>query len=363
MPRVLLLLLLLVVQAKPVWAGANAADVYRQVFELLEPLSDEEERLLKNGRASEPGDPAIKALLEKHAEALALFVKATALSECNWGLDYRRGRDLEYFHLKPMLLLAELLQLRAHQAIREGRSEAAVADYVAGLRASRHVASAGQTMLFEYSAQGTMEARVVLYLANDFSWLDEPALREISGHLESLPPRSTFSQVLEQERRVTIPWLRRQHAMGAPPSLGTRRALPATFLSLPVISNQVWNIDQLNDDYRTLIAILSLPPKEALALTPAFYAELKDKKWSRLLSRLVLSVIGDFYKYDLKHPTRFTMLKAAIALRLEGEEALSRFPDPYSGKLFEYRKTEGGFELKAPELPARNASNGVLEFR
>ncbi len=158
MPKVLLLLLLLVAQVKSVWADANAAEVYRQAFALLEPLSDEEAKLLKNGSASEPGAPATKALLEKHAEALALFVKATALPECDWELNYGSGLEHGFPHLKPMAVLIELLKLRADLAFREGRSEAAMADHLAGVRANRHATSVGRTIPIGHPEQDTMEA-------------------------------------------------------------------------------------------------------------------------------------------------------------------------------------------------------------
>src|SRR5262249_53060435 len=48
---------------------------------------------------------------------------------------------------------------------------------------------------------------------------------------------------------------------------------------------------------------------------------------------------------------RRALLSAAVAVRLDGRDALERHPDPVAGGPFEYVPFEGGFELRSTWKP------------
>lgn len=63
--------------------GTNAADIYRQAFELFDALSDEEKKMLKNPRDEVDADAAAE-LFKKIQPILKLMKEAGAAEYCHW---------------------------------------------------------------------------------------------------------------------------------------------------------------------------------------------------------------------------------------------------------------------------------------
>jgi hypothetical protein len=88
-------------------------------------------------------DRAYKDLLEKNKPALEIMARATALPNCDWGLDYEMGSDTPQEFVRRALILGRLNVLYALHLFAAGEKEKAAAALSAGLRFSHDVANGG----------------------------------------------------------------------------------------------------------------------------------------------------------------------------------------------------------------------------
>ncbi|HEX4603629.1 MAG TPA: hypothetical protein VH724_06520 [Candidatus Angelobacter sp.] len=73
-------------------------------------------------------------VLEENSAAVIAMQRATALPECNWGLDYERGSAMSLGHLPKARVLARLNALYGVRQMAKGDAAGAVATWLAGLR-------------------------------------------------------------------------------------------------------------------------------------------------------------------------------------------------------------------------------------
>jgi hypothetical protein len=73
-------------------------------------------------------------VLEENSPAVIAMQRATALPECNWGLDYERGSAMSLGHLPKARVLARLNALYGVRQMAKGDAAGAVATWLAGLR-------------------------------------------------------------------------------------------------------------------------------------------------------------------------------------------------------------------------------------
>ncbi len=88
-------------------------------------------------------DSKFKAIVEKNRPALEIMQSGTAIPNCDWGLDYKRGPDEPVDYVRKALALGRLNVLYAfHQSV-AGDKDGTVKTLVTGLRFSRDVANGG----------------------------------------------------------------------------------------------------------------------------------------------------------------------------------------------------------------------------
>ena len=127
--------------------GDNAALRYWSAFAEMKdvPITDEQAKGLDailDGKT--PYDDAkYKELVEKNKAALDTMARGTAISECDWGLDYALGPDAPIDYVPKATALARLNVLYVFHLQAVGDRDASVKAVVAGLRFSRDIANGG----------------------------------------------------------------------------------------------------------------------------------------------------------------------------------------------------------------------------
>jgi hypothetical protein len=109
--------------------GDNAALRYWSAFARMQDsaITDQLARELTailDGTAAYD-DSQYKDLLEKNRAALETMIRATALPNCDWGLDYRLGADLPVDYVRTSLSLGRLNVLYAFHLLLTGDKEVA----------------------------------------------------------------------------------------------------------------------------------------------------------------------------------------------------------------------------------------------
>ena len=140
----------------------NAALRYWAAFAEMkdQSIDDATAKLMEdvlNGRAAWD-EQKLGKIVEENAYAVRAMQRATALPECNWGLDYSLGDAMPLAHLSKARVLARLNALYGVRQMDKGEVEPAINTWLAGLRFAQDVEK-------DLSLIGLLSAKPA-YLAN-----------------------------------------------------------------------------------------------------------------------------------------------------------------------------------------------------
>jgi hypothetical protein len=88
-------------------------------------------------------DSKYRDLVDKNTLALQIMARATALPNCDWGLDYGLGHDVPVDYVRKALVLGRLNVLYTFHQLKTGNKDGAVRSLSAGLRFSHDVGNGG----------------------------------------------------------------------------------------------------------------------------------------------------------------------------------------------------------------------------
>jgi hypothetical protein len=108
-------------------------------------------------------------------------------------------------------------------------------------------------------------------------------------------------------------------------------------------------LEELRPCFEQMARMLALPLDQ-------FDSEWKREESSRSSNPLFSKLFGAFpriRRVQARTNARRTLLQAALAVQLEGPDALKKVPDPFDGA-FDYVPFDGGFELRSKMLQTDN---------
>jgi hypothetical protein len=189
----------------------NAALRYWLAFSELQDMSTDpgfSDQLNKVLSGSSPWDEAkFGPLLEKNAEALATFRRATKLPDCDWGLEYSLGsRATSVFVNDAERALNRLNTLDGIRQQSKGDVQEAVDDWLAGVQFSQHLAH-GQSLLGTLVAASALRPNLEnLSRETQNGVLNVRQKSEIDGAIRALPGTGfDWGQAIRyEESSVTI---------------------------------------------------------------------------------------------------------------------------------------------------------------
>ena len=171
----------------------NAATLYRPVFEMLraDKAIDGNTSPLISG-TTDPNDPAVTELLDRHASTLALLRRAADREQCRFVRDWTRPSvDLRFPEISSLLTCARLLALAARREAAAGKNVEALGDVARILRIGRQAAnepfliSTLVGMAIDKIALETLTGILPRLRKTDLPLLDEPGLGDA---LATVPP-------------------------------------------------------------------------------------------------------------------------------------------------------------------------------
>lgn len=127
--------------------GENAALRYWSAFAQMQDAAVTEEQAkelttILDGTAPYD-DLKYKDLVEKNRPALETMVRATALPNCDWGVDYQLGSEAPVEYVRKALVMGRLNVLYSFHLLQVGDKEGAMRVLAAGFRFSYDVANGG----------------------------------------------------------------------------------------------------------------------------------------------------------------------------------------------------------------------------
>ncbi len=115
----------------------NAAELYRAAAQLIEDDKD-----FVSAPLDDPKDPAVIAILERHAPTLDILRRATARPTCRFTRDYSRpSMDMVLPEIQFLRTAARLFAVSARISAAQGKADQALSDIVCISRMSQHASS------------------------------------------------------------------------------------------------------------------------------------------------------------------------------------------------------------------------------
>ena len=360
----------------PANPGDNATLKYWIAFEALPNLSPEEERLLPNF-GTFPMGKAATAIVNRSGPALDVLRQAAQIRSCDWGL-IQDGPNTLMPHLPKARKAAQLACLRAKFLAGRLDNEGAVSDLLAVLTLARQIGAEGPAGIF--LTQQTVERLGVDAAADCLTRLPPEQLKRLAAGLDALPERRGFREAVLGEQAVAKWWsdyinalddegkedliikmLRKRdsdeiipNAPGQRTRYETRRVGAEMNTEEPKlapgdVSAYTRGFDKAQEDYQALAEMGSLPLPEFDRQATALQEKMKTD--CPFAARFLFGTLPRLRYADADSEARMAMLKAAIAVVLNGPDRLKDSKDPFGDGPFEYSKVGEGFVLKSKLMP------------
>jgi hypothetical protein len=343
--------------------GANAALKYWQAFATMPKFTDDEQNRLMSEHLTMPLDAQAKEIVGKAEYALRMMHHGAMLSRCVWGIDWEAdGIDVLLPQLGAARVLSSLACLRARMRFEEGRRAEALDDLVAAMRLGRQVSRDGSLIgiLVGYSIEARMSEAIALYLPR----LDPGTIRELKARLDALPEGGNPAEGLRGCEEKTLDWFIRK--VKSAKDRESLVALLSPFAAMPghpegkagapaeggralldecggTASGVLKYAEAARPSYELMAEKIGLP-------LPQFEKEF-DRETTRQAGNPVFKIffpaVSKFRNSQARADVRRALLSAALAVQLNGPEALKTHPDPVAGGPFDYKKLSGGFELRS----------------
>jgi hypothetical protein len=330
--------------------GANAALKYWQGFATLPRLTKAEQQKLGECLTM-PLDAQARKLVTRARYALEMMHRGAAVPRCDWGIGYEEGVGTLLPYAAAARLTANLACLRARLRFEEGKSAEAIGDVLAAIALGRRVSQDGinSMVLTSYAIEHRMGELLALYLPT----LDARSIRDLKKRLEALPAGESLATALHFEEKFALDWLVRKikEARGKEQLqsiVGQLCDSPETgraFLKKcgGTAKGVLQFAEQTRQSYRRLAKKLDLPLKD---FEKEWDREVKNQAGNQVFNG-IFPALHKVRLMQLRADVHRALVAAALAVQLDGKDALKKHPDPVVGGAFEYVPFKGGFELRS----------------
>ncbi len=332
--------------------GDNAALKYWLAFAMTPNLTEAEDDLVADWRGTTP-DKAVIGIIPKCEAALRLLHEGAQYESCNWGLP-KDGPETPMPYFAKARELARMACFRARYRVITGDGDGAVKDWLAACTLSRHCNADGTwiSLMVRSAVQDLVTGRAAGLLKR----LDRDQLGSLAAGLDALPQAYGTREAILSECEDDFGWwadrLKRDGARAAeeflkalPQKAGAAKATAKEPVTAADVSSYIHDLETAQR-YLALVAGMSeLPPAEFEAQSQALAAKMgKDCAAVPVLLDLPLA---RFRYHEACSEAYMAMLKAAIAVVLDGPDRLKSFKDPFGEGPFEYSAVGTGFQLKS----------------
>jgi hypothetical protein len=339
--------------------GTNAALLYWQAFAQLPKLTDTEGAKLGADCLTMPLDEHARGLVTKSAYALRMMHRAAALQRCDWAVPWEdEGIEALLPQLNAARALSAVACLRARIHFDEGRPADAIDDILAARAMGRHVSRDGSAIavLVGFS----IDARTGDAIALNLPRLNTGMVTGLTAKLDAMPPMGTMAAAMLLCEKATLGWFIRKvqtakdedalvaflGMTGDPKRPDTENG--GAFLKAcgGTAAGVVRLAEETRSSYDRMAKAMELPLDQ---FEKAAETELRKQAGNPVFMTL-FPAVAKVRQSQARAETRGAMLSGALAVRLDGRDALAKHPDPVSGAPFEYVPYERGFELRSKPL-------------
>jgi hypothetical protein len=358
----------------------NPAVLYWQAFSLYPDLPVD---IRKELMADPPRLPAAEAKepLKKFDGMVEYLRRATRMKvPCDWGIDLSDGPATLMPNLVKIRQAAQAVLMRAHYALEAGRDREAMEELGAVLVLGRNTGTDGT--LVSTMLAIAVEDTVNRFVAANFHRFSPQALQSLLKQVDAAPPRPTIKHAMSIEKTAFWEWfIVKLEALRATPSKDNAQAMEAARELLTSSFGSGSEVDRIIEKagntpdhliayFREVEPLYATIQKAADATPSQLEREANTIRQltegsSNQIAQVIFPNVARARKNELGAIVHAAMLRAAVALRLEGEGAFEKLRDPFGNGPFTLRRVpaesgEVGFELDSGLSQIR--TNTALKF-
>ena len=342
----------------------NAALAYWRAFAMIPNMTAEEEEMVLAAMASltVPLGQQTDKLVADWGPALKLLHEGAATSACEWGVDLsKEGPATLLPHLSKARQLARGAWFRSCYFWERGQKQAAVEDLKAAVILARHTGARGRGLLISVLVQIAIENALVKGAARYLTDVEAAdALDRVMADLSAMPNENLISNAFLVEKQTCLGWYIDRLRSGKGEDIAQSLAGEVPGIPGGQSSSELLRLlEETGRHYEEMAEIFGLPPRQSAARWAAFTKQVEAS--GNPFTKLIVPAVYRAREAELELRTRWAMLRAGIAVRKRGPQALQTVKDPYDDLPFEYAEHDGTFELTS-RLTTRDGEPVSLSF-
>jgi len=325
----------------------NAANIYRQAIALYEALSTTNKNILSDWQTNV--DAAVEAeLCEQLRPICDLLQQASAVTNCDWGLDQPLRFDSKLPHLGSARNLGRAAIWNAAHC-RRNDAPAATDDVLATLHLGQQVSHGAG--LIGYLVDIKMQEIAWSFVAANADRFTGADGQQLAAAFDDLSYDDAFQRAMEQEA-VAVDLLATQLATMTP--VDAQKTLfglsegdggtPNQAEDLPDQATVIASLKQaanLDSDLAKILATGSGAEYEA------WLQRYEALKASDPIANMFLGAIPNVVTKAQGYEVNRALVEAGLAVAANGAAGLTAHLDPSTGQPFTYQAVPGGFELQS----------------
>ncbi len=329
----------------------NAALQYWKAFALLPDTSQDQDMAIREALESGTIDQPARELVAASKAALREMRKGAAMEACCWAVSAEEGPNASLPHLSKARQIARIACLQAQASFAGGDASAAIDDLGAVITLGRHCGK--DAILISLFIDYAIEQMAINTIAANLPSLDQQQLKALAEQLDSLPNLPTVADAVRAEKEMFAGWLVR--ALSQPD--GKEQLLTVLHGALPNADDIVNRsreellaaVKDVYGFYDRLAEVVAKSPEEVKQAEKQLMAEPGIEGPARDMAMGLVPATGSARMVEAKHQTRLALIQAAVAVQLDGPDALKKeaHRDPFGSGAFTYAKRANGFELRS----------------
>jgi hypothetical protein len=356
--------------------AANAALFYWRAFALVPKLDEKQENAVARQSAMDakelrPLDDSLAAVTKLSDPAMRELHRAARQPRCVWATPIEDGVATLLPHVSKARELSRLAMFRARWNFAHGKPAEGVEDLVDAMTLARHLAA--EPILINLLCDHTLETIASNVAAVELNRMGTAELRVFAEKLGSLPPAVMPRQAVLGERDLFIDPIIR--VLSKPDgkekmfqAFGDVDASDPAIKALKSLSREqlLEGAKGVRPLYDKLAALMDQPIADVEKNEEKLAAWLADpalNEPTRAVAKMILPGYGAVIRADVRYKLCLTLLRAAVAVKLEGPETLSNpaYHDPFAKAPFLYEGLGDGFRLQSKTPNPETGKPLVLE--
>lgn len=302
-----------------------------------------------------PLDVEDERLVSAAEEALVEFHHGASSQRCDWVMSVEDGPLATTAHRGAIRELVAVATIRARLRFRDGNTPGAIDDLLAAMAAARHLSLDGSIASVLFANK--LEITTAEVLAQNLSRFSPTQLNKLLTSLDTLPSGSDFRTALEAEKLNRDDLLTvvqgaqntkelSKHLLRDIPALQSNAALAAQVVEECGGSVKGYEncVVQQHAFYASWTTRFNLSPEQ---FEKAYKSEYDELSKTNAVVRQFTPAMPRLRWAEAYEQTRRALLRAVVAVQIDGPRALSRQLDPYDKMPFTYSPVDRGFRLES----------------